>query len=204
MLLLIGLALFLHPGCFCLASNNTGNALLYVQLRSSDITVSLHGLQIVNNTGSSVLRRGGLLSFRLFEDNAIVNISRLVYIMNSFSRNGGGLYITRLFRTVFRCYVQGSHFESNIGRGQGAVIFSILQSDSAYVFTIYNSTFMNNTGRSIIRIGKISLMEDLVLRNIPSYLFLGKSTSFLCNSGTPIKLSDVILVGNGNTEFSYI
>ena len=184
-------------------SNNTGNSLLYVQLHSSDITVSLHGLQIVNNTGTSVLRRGGLLSFRLFEDNAIVNITRLVYTMNSFSRNGGGLYITGLFRTVFRCYVQDSHFESNIGRGQGAVIFSILQSDSAYGFTIYNSTFMNNTGRSIIRIGKISLMEDLVLRNIPSYLFLGKSTSFVYNSGTPIRLSDVILIGNGNTEFSY-
>ena len=71
------------------------------------------------------------------------------------------------------------------------------------VFTIYNSTFRNNTGRSIVRIGKISLMEDLVLTNVPSYLFLGKSTKFLYNSGTPIRLSDVILVGNENTEFSY-
>ena len=184
-------------------ANNTGNALLYVQLRSINITVSLHGLHITNNTGSSVLRRGGLLSFRLFEDNCKVNITRLMYTMNSFARNGGGLYITGFYRTVFRCYVQDACFESNIGRGQGAVIFSILQSDSAYVFTIYNSTFRNNTGRSIVRIGKISLMEDLVLTNVPSYLFLGQSTKFLNNSGTPIRLSNVILVGNGNTEFRY-
>ena len=182
-------------------ANNTGNALLYVQLRSSDITVSLHGLQITNNTGSSVLRRGGLLSFRLFEDNCTVNITRLVYIMNSFSRNGGGLYITGLFRTVFRCYVQDARFESNSGRGQGAVIYSILQSDRAYVFTIYNSTFVNNTGDSIVRIGKTSLMEDLVITNTPPFLVLGKSTNFSNNTGTAVRLSDAILVGNEDTEF---
>ena len=59
-------------------TNNTGNALLYVQLRSSDVTISLHCLHVINNTGSSLLRRGGLLAFRLFEDNCIVNITRLV------------------------------------------------------------------------------------------------------------------------------
>ena len=32
---------------------------------------------------------------------------------------------------------------------------------------------------------------------------MGKSTSFLYNTGTPIRLSDVTLVGNGYTEFSY-
>ena len=117
-------------------AHNTGNALLYVQLRSSDITVSLHGLHITNNTGSSVLRRGGLLSFRLFEDNCTVNLTRLVYTMNSFTRNGGGLYITGFYRTVFRCYVQDARFESNIGPGQGAVIFSFLQSDNACFYYI--------------------------------------------------------------------
>ena len=74
-------------------ANNTGNALLYVQLRSTDVIISLHALHVINNTGSSLLRRGGLLAFRLFEDNCIVNITQLVYNMNSFSRNGGGLYV---------------------------------------------------------------------------------------------------------------
>ena len=184
-------------------ANNTGNALLYVQLRSTDVTISLHSLHVINNTGSSILRRGGLLVFRLFEDNCIVNITRLVYSMNSFSRNGGGLYITGLFRTNFKCYLQDSHFKSNIGRGHGAIIFTFLQSDSTYVFTVYNSTFVNNTGRSIVRIGKTALMEDLVFANKPSLLFLGQSTNFLHNTGTAIRLSDVVLVGNGHTEFRY-
>ena len=184
-------------------ANNTGNALLYVQVRSSSINVSLDGLHVINNTGTSVLRRGGLLTFRLFEDNCIVNISRLVYTMNRYFRNGGGLYITGVFRTNFRCYMQDALFESNIGRGQGAVVFSILQSDSIYVLTIYNSMFINNTGGSIVRIGKRALMEDIVITNKPSFLLLGQSTSFLNNTGTAIRLSDVVLVGNGNTEFSH-
>ena len=184
-------------------ANNTGNALLYVQLRSTDVTISLHGLHIINNTGSSLLRRGGLLAFRLFEDSCIVNITRLVYNMNSFSRNGGGLYITGLFRTNFKCYLQDNLFENNIGRGHGAIIFTFLQSDSTYVFTVYNSTFVNNTGRSIVRLGKTALMEDLLFTNKPTLLFMGKSTNFLHNTGTAIRLSDVVLVGNGHTEFRY-
>ena len=148
--------------------NNTGNALLYIQLRSSNVNISLHGLHISNNMGSSTLRRGGLLSFRLFEDNCTVNLTRLTYIMNSYSRNGGGLYLTGLFRNNFNFFVKDAHFESNTGRGHGSIIFSVLQSDSAYLFTIYSSTFLNNSGRSIVRIGKIPLMEDLILTNMPS------------------------------------
>ena len=186
-------------------ANNTGNALLHVQLRSSNIAVSLHGLHITNNKGSSFLRRGGLLSFRLFEDNCTVNITRLVYTMNSFTRNGGGLYITGSYRTNFSCYMQDAHFESNIGRiySQGVVIFSTLQSDRVYNFTIYNSTFINNTGGSIVCIGKIPLMEELEMLFKPLLLYLGKHTKFLNNTGTAIKLSDAALVGIHNTEFSY-
>ena len=182
---------------------NTGNALLYVQLRSSNITVSLDGLNITNNTGSSFLRRGGLLSFRLFEDNCAVNITRLVYTMNSFTRNGGGLYITGSYRTNFSCYIEDAHFERNIGRGQGVVIFSTLQSDRVYNFTIYKSNFTNNTGGSIVRIGKIPLMEELEMLFKPLLLYLGKHTKFSNNTGTAIKLSDAALVGIHNTEFSY-
>ena len=46
-------------------------------------------------------------------------------------------------------------------------------------------------------------MEDLLFTNKPSLLFLGQSTNFLHNTGTAIRLSDVVLVGNGNTEFKY-
>ena len=186
-----------------LLGNNTGNSLLYMQLRSKNITVCLYGLHISNNTGTSVLRRGGLLAFRLFEDSCMINITKLVYTMNRFSRNGGGLYITGSFKTNFKCYVQDARFVSNIGRGHGVVIFSILQSDSAYLLAIYNSTFERNIGRSIVRIGKIALMEDLIITNQPTLLFLGQYTNFLHNTGTPIRLSDVILVGTDNTEFSY-
>ena len=182
-------------------TNNAGNALLYVQLRSSNVNISLHGLHISNNKGSSVLRRGGLLSFRLLENNCTVNITKLVYTMNSFSRNGGGIFVTGFFRNNFSFYVRDANFENNNGRGQGVIIFSILQSDNTYLFTIYNSTFINNTGSSIVRIGKRALMEDLVIRNTYSILLLGKTTKFINNSGTAVRLSNSVLVGDGNTIF---
>ena len=184
-------------------ANNTGNALLYVQLRSSNITASLHGLHIFSNTGTSVLRRGGLLLFKVLQDNCTVNITRLNYTMNNFSRNGGGLCITGLFKESFKCYLQESQFKSNLGLGLGVIIHSILISDNAYVFTIYNSSFVENRGGNIVYIGKIPLMEDLVITNKPSFLFLGQSTIFLNNTGTAIRLLDAILVGNGNTIFSH-
>lgn len=89
--------------------------------------------------------------------------------MNQFSRCGGGLYITGIlnFKKNFKYYMQDSHFESNIGLGLGSVIFSILQSDNAYVFAIYNCSFVNNTGGDIVYIGKVPLMEDLVFLNKP-------------------------------------
>ena len=184
-------------------ANNTGNALLYVQLCSSNITASLYGLHVFSNTGTSVLRRGGLLLFKVLKDNCIVNITRLNYTMNTFSRNGGGLYIIGSFKESFKCYLQESQFKSNLGLGLGVIIHSILISDNAYVFTIYNSSFVENTGGSIVYIGKTPLMEDLVITNKPSFLFLGQSTIFLNNTGTAIRLLDAILVGNGNTIFSH-
>ena len=184
-------------------ANNTGNALLYVRLRFRNITASLHGLHVFNNTGTSVLRRGGLLFFDVLQDNCTVNITRLNYTMNTFSRNGGGLYIIGSFKENFKCYLQESQFRSNLGLGLGVIIYSNLISDSAYVFAIYNSSFVENTGDSIVYIGKIPLMENLLITNKPSFLFLGQSTSFSNNSGTAIRVVDTILVGNGNTEFSH-
>ena len=46
-------------------------------------------------------------------------------------------------------------------------------------------------------------MEELIVTNQPTLQFLRKSTSFLYNTGTSFRLSDVILMGNDNTEFSY-
>ena len=71
------------------------------------------------------------------------------------------------------------------------------------MYLLYTIALVNNTGRSIVRIGKTALMEDLVFANKPSLLFLGQSTNFLHNAGTAIRLSDVLLVDNGNTEFRY-
>ena len=183
-------------------AENSGTALFYAQLHASDIIASLRNLHVSNNAGSSVARRGSLLAFRLYEDNCIVNVTRLVFIMNYFVRNGGGLYIAGIFKTNFKCYVQDSHFESNIGQGEGTIVFSILQSDDPYVFTIYNSSFINNTGGSIAYIGKVALLRDPSNRAQSCLLVLGQSTSFLSNRGTPIRLTDVIIVGNGKTEFT--
>ena len=183
-------------------AKNSGTALFYAQLQASNIIASLHNLHVSNNAGSSISRRGSLLAFRLYGDNCIVNVTRLVFIMNYFVRNGGGLYIAGIFKTNFKCYIQDSHFESNIGQGEGTIVFSILQSDSAYVFTIYNSSFINNTGDSIAYIGKAAVLRNPVISVQPSLLILGQSTSFSSNRGTPVRLTDTIFVGNGKTVFT--
>ena len=182
--------------------NNSGSSLIFMQLRSTNLNISLHNIQAVSNFGTSVVRRGGLIVFRVFEDNATVNISKLLFCNNQFERRGGGLYINGLFHTSFKLYLQDSQFNDNVGQGSGTIIYSFLTSDNPYLVSIYNSSFISNVGEgSIIRIIKQSLMEDLLIVRKPAFLLLGQSTNFLRNSAGAVGLSNTILVGVGNTTF---
>ena len=184
---------------FC---NNFGSSLLFLQLRSPNLGISLHNIQAINNIGTSVVRRGGLLVFRVSEDNIIVNISNLAFLNNTFERQGGGLYINGQFYSSFKLYLQDSHFENNVGQSSGTILFSHLTSDNPYLIAIYNSSFTRNSGgTSIVRIRKQSLMEDLVIVRKPAFLLLGLSTNFSRNSGGAVSISNAILVGTGNTTF---
>ena len=184
---------------FC---NNSGSSLLFFQLRSANLNILLHNIRAIGNFGTSVVRRGGLLVFRLSEDNIIVNISNLTFWDNQFERRGGGLYIIGQFLSSFKLYVQDSHFENNIGQSSGTIIYSFLTSDNPYLIAIYNSSFLSNGGgSSIVRIIKQSLMADLVIVRKPAFLLLGQSTNFSQNSGGALSISNTILVGNGNTIF---
>jgi len=182
--------------------NNSGGSLLYLQLRSANLNISLHNIQAIFNDGTSVVRRGGLMVFRVFEDNIIVKVSKLKFQNNRFERKGGGVYIIGQFRSSFKLYLQDSIFENNVGQSSGIVIYSYLTSDNPYLISIYNSSFVSNSGgTSIVRIRKRSLMEDLVIVRKPAFLLLGQSTKFSGNRGGSLSLSNTILVGNKNTTF---
>ncbi|XP_065911850.1 uncharacterized protein [Dysidea avara] len=178
--------------------NNTGGALVYLRLLHADINISLHKIQADSNYGTSPLRRGGLISVRVFENHCIVNITKLQFIENNFDRDGGGLDVNGVYHGSFKFYVEDSQFRNNTGGSTGTVIYTLLTSDRAFLFTIYNSSFVGNSGgSSIVRIIKRSLGDDDRL----GLLLVGQSTNFLNNSGGALTVTRVLVVGDGNTTF---
>ena len=180
--------------------NNTGSALLYLHLCHADVGVSLYNVQAIGNYGTSTFRRGGLLTFRVFENFCVVNITKLTFIKNKFERDGGGLDINGVFHESFKFSIQDSHFINNIGGNSGTVIYALLTSDHAFLFTIYNSSFVGNSGgSSIARIRKRSL--GVIGNHRPGLLLMGKSTVFLHNFGGALTVTEVLVIGNGKTTF---
>ena len=178
--------------------NNTGGALVYLRLLHADINISLHKIQAVSNYGTSPLRRGGLISVRVFENHCIVNITKLQFIENNFDRDGGGLDVNGVYHGSFKFYVEDSQFRNNTGGSTGTVIYTSLTSDHAFLFTIYNSSIVGNSGgSSIVRIIKRSLGDDAGL----GLLLVGRSTNFSHNSGGALTVTRVLVVGDGNTTF---
>ena len=98
-----------------------------------------------------------------------------------------------IFQTTSQFYIQNSYFTNNFGFGPETVIYSSLTctTDNTYLITIENCTFTHNKGKSIVYVA----MECYLLR-----AFLVLNGKFNNNSGTPLELFNVILVGNGNTN----
>ncbi|XP_065911332.1 uncharacterized protein [Dysidea avara] len=182
-------------------SSFTGNrhsALLYIHLSYSDV-VTMNGIDIKNNTGYFLEKKGGFIFLKISEAlNCSVNLTELNYIGNHFTGNirGGGIYLSGAFNSGFKCRISNSSFYSNSGSGSGAVIYTSLTSVSVapschgYVFFIDNCDFNNNTGKSIVYMA----MNYYV---IPAFLIL--NGNFINNTGIPLELVNIILVGKGNT-----
>ena len=180
--------------------NNIGSALLYFELHSSNVNISLYDIKAICNNGTSITNRGGLLTYQVFEDHYNLNVRELNFTQNYFERQGGGLYINGIVGKGFRFYVQNSQFHRNIGDSSGTVIYGDLRSSDAFLLTIYNSSFIGNSGgTSIVRVVKRS-HNDILDRKL-AILLLGKSTIFENNLGGALSVNDVLLVGVGDTTF---
>ena len=176
-------------------NNNTGSAVIYCQIRSEGIVMSLFNIQMMNNNGFTTEKEGGFILIEVSEDNSILNVTELTFNNNYYASNGGGIYITGSFKSVFQCYIQDSHFEDSFGYGSGSVIYSSLfcATEMTYVVFIDNCRFIHNEGNSIVYVA----MEYYIL---PVFVVL-TDTEFSNNSGTPLHLFNAALVGNGSTIF---
>jgi len=180
--------------------NNTGSALIYFELLSTSLNISLYDVKAIENYGTSVARRNGLFVFQIFEEDCIVNITELNFANNHFERDGGGIYINGIVRRSLKFYVKDSNFQNNIGHSSGTVLYAELRTDIAFLFSIYNSSFIGNSGgTSIVRIVNRSDMNVLIRKL--AILLLGNSTVFANNLGGALSMDDTLLVGVGNTTF---
>jgi len=182
-------------------SDNKHGALVYAQVRFVNVTFTMENLNIVNNSGLSLHKPGrAFLFFELFEDNCVVNLTRLIIANNHFASNikGGGIYITGTYEKIFTGNIQNSTFESNFGFGAGSVIHTSLKCssvlDNSYTFSIDSCSLRNNTGYSIVYVA----ME---YNAVPAFLLL--NAEFINNSGAPLKLLNTILVSKGNITFQH-
>ena len=177
-------------------NSNTGASLIYFQIRNRNMVVSIFNATVKNNTGFATEKTGGLILMEVSQDNCTLHITELYFMHNTYYSNGGGLYITGAFESLFKCYVKNSQFKSNFGFGDGSVIYSSLTcaTEKTYLIFIEDCTFTHNQGNSIVYVS----MEYYVL---PAFLIL--NGTFSHNLGTPLKLFNTALVGKGSTVFEH-
>jgi len=179
-------------------TGNSGTALIYMQIRSRDISVSIIDVTVTNNTGSAKRETGGLIMAEISEENCTINFTELNMANNKFlgNSNGGGIYITGSFKSALKCFIHSSQFKNNSGFGTGAAIYSSLENANkqAYLMVINNCTFTFNEGKSIVYVAMQSY-------DVPGFLVL--NAELTNNTGSPLKLSNMILVGIDNVIFQY-
>ncbi|XP_065912233.1 uncharacterized protein [Dysidea avara] len=175
---------------------NRQSALLYVHLYHANSTIAVNSANIENNTVNFLQKKGGLIIVKLYEaKNISANLTGLNIVRNHAGNiKGGGIYITGSFIMGFKCSIHVSKFYNNIGFGSGTVIYASLDSvsvlESCYIISIDNCIFINNTGKSIVYVA----MNYYI---IPAFLIL--NGDFISNTGIPLELVNVILVGKGKT-----
>ena len=176
---------------------NKHSALIYAQICSANFTTLMNRINITNNSAFFLQKKGGFIFFEMHDAaNCSVNMTALYCAKNHFvsTINGGGIYISGTFHSSFKCFILDSNFNGNTGFATGTVIYNSLASVtveiSSYVVFIDKCVFTNNAGKSIVYVA----MEYYV---IPAFLIL--NGDFINNTGIPLELLNVILVGKGNT-----
>ena len=137
---------------------------------------------------------GGVVFKYLSSNHSIIKASRLNFTNNYFIGDGGDVNILGTFQVCCQIYIKDSYFSNNSGFSHGSIIHSSLTcvDDKSYMIIIENCTFTHNKGKSIVHVG----MEHYYL---PAFLVL--NAEFSNNTGTPLHLYNILLVGNGITRF---
>ena len=176
-------------------NNNTGaKIIMYLYMYSFGIKASVFNINIERTFGS--IR--GLIYIFSSRGNSTIKFSKLNFINNVFDRNSGGINILGSLQETFQIHIQDSFFSNNSGLDAGTVIYSSLMctttTDGIYLIFIENCTFSYNKGQSIVYVGM-----ECSYYFLPAYLIL--NTEFINNTGTPLKLFNIILVGSGTSRF---
>ena len=178
-------------------TNFTANAhkggIIHLLVYSADFTLVIVNVKFERNFDSIA---GGIVLKLNSNENikSMIISSRLNFTNNQFIGDGGGINILGTFQENCEIYIQDSYFNNNFGFSYGSVIHSSLTSanNKPYLVFIENCIFTHNKGKSIVYIG----MEHHYL---PAFLVL--NGEFNNNTGTPLQLFNVILVGRGFTRF---
>ena len=137
---------------------------------------------------------GGVVFRYLSNNHGIIQASRLNFTNNYFIGDGGGVNILGSFQVGCQIHIKDSYFNNNSGYSHGSIIHSSLTctTDKSYLIIIENCTFTHNKGKSIVYVG----MEHY---SLPAFIFL--NADFSNNTGTPLYLYNIMLVGIGITRF---
>jgi len=175
-------------------SNNVRSTLVHLHIHSSNIIASFYNIEMINNSGYTNYKKGGLIFIDASEDNCSLTIAKLRFLLNRYYSNGGGIYIYGTYQSSFKASIKDSRFAKNFGFGSGTVLHTSLTcgDEKAYMIVIENCIFRENHGKSIVYVS----MRNYV---IPAFLVL--SGTFNANVGTPLETSNVMVAGNGATTF---
>ena len=166
-------------------------AVIYIMIYSKNVTVLILNINLERNFGNAA---GGVVFRLVSNENIIIRLSNLNFTSNHLINNGGDIHFMGSFQKSCEIHIKDSYFKNNFGLNHGTVIYSSLTCTTvkAYLIFIDNCIFTHNKGESIVFVG----MEHYFL---PAFLIL--NAGFSNNTGTPLKLFNIILVGNGVSRF---
>ena len=176
-------------------ANTNKGGIINILFYSTDFSViaSLSKIILEQNFDTSA---GGVVLRYLSTDYSTIRASKLNFTNNQFNGDGGGINILGTLQEGCQMHIKDSYFNNNIGFSPGSVIHSSLTcvADKTYlIFMITeNCIFIHNKGKSIVYVR----MEHYFL-----HAFLVLNAEFYNNTGTPLQLLNIILVGNGVSKF---
>ena len=174
-------------------ANTNKEGVVYIFLYSTNFSVfiTMYNIILERNFDTSA---GGVVLRYNSNNYSIIQASKLNFTNNHFIGDGGGINILGTLHKGCRMHIKNSYFINNFGFSPGSVIHSSIAclADKTYLIFIKNCIFTHNKGKSIIYVG----MEHYLLK-----AFLVFNGEFNNNTGTPLQLFNVILVGNGVSKF---